>query len=150
MGALWGLCQSFMAQIGFEDGESRHNVWTTVLFASLCECHMLASLAQSVRARQQRLIKTGQEASKERWQTWQKGKIWHAVCFQWWTGSCTKKHTHAEEPLLLFETPPIRHMTPLLLTAGIYSLESFLTADSYSNCFFISQPVLPASHLKLF
>lgn len=91
--------------------------------------------------------------SEERWQTWQKGKIWHTLVF---TGDQTAlgKDTHTEKPLLQFETPPTEHVTLLLLTAGSYSLMSFLTANSLSNCFFffffffISQPGLPASHLK--
>lgn len=83
-----------------------------------------------------------------------KGQNLTRVGFHWGTGSFTKNCSHAEEPLLLCEKPPIEHMTLLLLTAGIYSLESFLTTDSNSKCFFFSfffscQPVLPASHLKL-
>lgn len=42
-----------------------------------------------------------------------------------------------ENLLLPFETPPIEQPL-LLLTAGLYSLKSFLTTDSYSNCFFRS------------
>lgn len=73
--------------------------------------------------------------SEERWQTWQKGKIWHTLVF---TGDQTAlgKDTHTEKPLLQFETPPTEHVTLLLLTAGSYSLMSFLTANSLSNCFF--------------
>ena len=86
--------------------------------------------------------------SEERWQTWQKGKIWHTLVF---TGDQTAlgKDTHTEKPLLQFETPPTEHVTLLLLTAGSYSLMSFLTANLLPNCFFfsffffffISQPV---------
>lgn len=73
--------------------------------------------------------------SEERWQTWQKGKIWHTLVF---TGDQTAlgKDTHTEKPLLQFETPPTEHVTLLLLTAGSYSLMSFLTTNSLSNCFF--------------
>ena len=76
--------------------------------------------------------------------------------FHWGSDCFRKRHTHTEKPLLQFETPPTEHVTLLLLTAGSYSLMSFLTANLLSNCFFffffffffISQPGLPASHLK--
>ena len=58
--------------------------------------------------------------------------------FHWGSDCFRKRHTHTEKPLLQFETPPTEHVTLLLLTAGSYSLMSFLTANLLSNCFFFS------------
>lgn len=75
--------------------------------------------------------------SEKRWQTWPKGKIWHTLVpsgeqAAFWRNT----QTHTEKLLWRFKTPPIEHMTLLLITAGIYSSESFLTTNLRSKCFF--------------
>lgn len=72
--------------------------------------------------------------SEEWWQTWQKGRLWHTLVSSG-EQAALWRNTHTEKSLLLFETSPIEHMTLLLLTAGIYSPESFLTTNSHSYCF---------------
>lgn len=82
-------------------------------------------------------MKTGRERkipSEEHWQTWQKGKISHTLVS---TGEQADLwiNTHSEKVILQFETPV--NMTMLLLTTGVCSLESFLSADFPSIFFYL-------------
>lgn len=78
---------------------------------SLCECHMLAWLAQSGKGE----LAMNANAVRGMVTDVAKGQSLTHISFHWGT------ETHTL--LLLFETPPSVHMTLSLLTAGIYILE---------------------------